>query len=83
MMGMLRVVMKMTMTTRVAEVMPLDTKAAEVETNKQELIITKTFNKQTLICLDIKVYLLKEIIHICGVLNIGNTEDLVDSYWTS
>ena len=52
--------MKMTMTTRVAEVMPLDTKAAEVETNKQELIITKTFNNQTLICLDISVYLLTE-----------------------
>ena len=77
MMGMLRrmrVMMGMTMTTRVAEVMPLDTKAAEVETNKGELIITKTFNNQTLICLDIRLYLLNEMIHICGVLNIGNTE---------
>ena len=66
--------MGMTMTTRVAEVMPLDTKAAEVETNKQELIITKTFNNQKLICFDIRLYLLNKIIHICGVLNIGNTE---------
>ena len=61
----------MTMTTRVAEVMPLDTKAAEVETNRGELIITKNL---TLICLDIRLYLLNEMIHICGVLNIGNTE---------
>ena len=77
MMGMLRrtrVMVRMTMTTRVAEVMPLDTKAAEVETNKGELIITKTFNNQTLICLDIRLYLLNKVIHICGVLNTGNTD---------
>ena len=77
MMGMLRrtrEMMGMTMTTRVAEVMPLDTKAAEVETNKGELIITKTFNNQTLICLDTRLYLLNTMIHICGILNIGNTD---------
>ena len=34
--------MRMRITTRLAEVMPLDTKAAEVETNKEELIITVT-----------------------------------------
>ena len=34
--------MRMRITTRLAEVMPLDTKAAEVETNMEELIITVT-----------------------------------------
>ena len=77
MMGMLRrmkVMVGMTMTTRVAEVMPLDTKAAEVDTNRGELIITKNFNNEILICFDIRLYLLNKMIHICGVSNIGNTE---------
>ena len=34
--------MRMRITTRLAEVMPLDTKAAEVDTNKGKLIITIT-----------------------------------------
>ena len=37
--------MRMRMTTRLAEVMPLDTKAAEVDTNKGKLIITITQKK--------------------------------------
>ena len=36
--------MRMRITTRLAEVMPLDTKAAEVETNRRGLIITITHN---------------------------------------
>ena len=37
-----RAIMRMRITTRLAEVMPLDTKAAEVDTNKGKLIITIT-----------------------------------------
>ena len=44
-MAMEMVRMRMRMTTRLAEVMPLDTKAAEVDTNKGKLIITITQKK--------------------------------------
>ena len=62
--------MRMRVTTRTAEVMPLDTRAVEVEINKEEPITTtkkhtKISYNCPLICLNIKLYLLGKMSHIC------------------
>ena len=79
MMDMLRRMIGMTMTTRVAEVMPLDTKAAEVETN----IITIMHNNFSDSDLwGSKMYLLNKIIHICEILrmeNMSKSKDVNDA----
>ena len=58
----------MRVTTRTADVTPLDTRAVEVEINKEELITTKhttiSYNLP-LICLNYALYLLGKMSHIC------------------
>ena len=59
----------MRVTTRTADVTPLDTRAVEVEISKEELITTTKYTTISynlpLICLNYALYLLGKMSHIC------------------